>query len=182
MANDPAAVIAQLKQHLGVETDAELARSLRIDKTTISSWKRRGRVPQRFLDILSGDSSLAVAVPLVKWAPHEQAAMSLALFRYARLYGDLTKSADFPALMSMLTRKHEIWDLFRQAQWDLLNCMEQEEQSLSGAIAIILHGEIADADNAIERDRRLVYQSSPSIEWSDGSVTHSYGPPLKRTP
>jgi len=171
--------IDRLKRHLGAKTEAELARQLRTSQSTISSWKTRGRVPQRFLNILKGESSLAVAAPPVHWAAHENAAMSVALFRYTRIYADVSRSSDFPALMSMLGRTNEIWDLFRQAQWDLLKCMEEGGHSLSSAVAIVLHSDVEDGDTAIERDRRLLEQKRPSIEWSDGTVTSPSGKSTK---
>lgn len=43
------ATIQEIKERFGVVTDADLARALGVDKSTISSWRRRAVVPQKYL-------------------------------------------------------------------------------------------------------------------------------------
>ena len=46
------ATIAGLRGAVSAGTDAELARMLGVDQSTISSWRSRGRVPERFVKML----------------------------------------------------------------------------------------------------------------------------------
>lgn len=45
-------IIADLRALVAAETDSELAKALKIDKSTISSWRSRGRVPSKFVAYL----------------------------------------------------------------------------------------------------------------------------------
>ena len=179
MDHEPENVIAGLKQQMGVSSDADLARSLRIDKSTISSWRSRGRVPMRFLNILKGDSSLALGAPPLHWAGHENAALALALFRYGRAFGQELHSGDFETAMRLVGNPHDLWTLFRHAQSDLQRTMEEGHHQLMSAASVLVHQDLEAGPEAISRDRRIMEEWRSSIEWSDGRVTDHRGQPLK---
>jgi len=63
MDDDIDAIISALRERLSAETDADLARKLRIDKSTISSWRSRRSVPNRFRKIASGESHQMMSAP-----------------------------------------------------------------------------------------------------------------------
>lgn len=51
-----AAEIAALKKAFGARTELELAAMLGLSRSTISTWKKRGGVPARYLAMLEADS------------------------------------------------------------------------------------------------------------------------------
>ena len=56
-----------------VETDADLARKLRVDKSTVSSWRRRDGLPARFQKILEvGLSAQSVQAPPLEWGERRE--------------------------------------------------------------------------------------------------------------
>lgn len=44
--------LEQLRELVGVDTDIALAAKLGVDRSTISQWRRRGQVPQRYREML----------------------------------------------------------------------------------------------------------------------------------
>ena len=63
MPESPGQTIDHLRAFMDVVSDPELARKLRIDKSTISSWRSRGSVPNRYRRILSGSDPHAYEMP-----------------------------------------------------------------------------------------------------------------------
>lgn len=163
MAADVDEVIAALRERLGAETDADLARKLRINKSTISSWRARGNVPDRFHGILRGDNHQSYATAPQKWGDQEQEAFNLALFRLARIVSkqvDLTdyrKSVEaFSGLAGAL-----FWSLMIESERDLA----EDHQSQRSRLSLLIYDDIEAGDASIERDlQRLArdYKSSAS--------------------
>jgi hypothetical protein len=85
--------IEALREKFSVASDAELARRFGIDKSTISTWRSRGRIPSRYTILLADDDSEDARGGTVGGFPNafhrnlilsdmERAALKLALFRY----------------------------------------------------------------------------------------------------
>lgn len=55
-SSDALSVIKKIKKALGVKTDVELAKNLEISNKTISSWKKRNKVPMDIIAIVSKSS------------------------------------------------------------------------------------------------------------------------------
>jgi len=77
---DVEAVIERLKHQTGARSDVELAAKLRLGRSTIASWRRRGSVPRRYQSDDAGDRMFFNA-PLNEWTPEEHAAFGLAMLR-----------------------------------------------------------------------------------------------------
>lgn len=164
-------LIDQLKEKFAVETDADLARKLRVDKSTVSSWRRRDNVPTRFQKVLSGDlSAQAVQAPPVEWGEEEQKAFSLALFRYCRLYADIVKRGEFRDLARLFpTGMGVFWILMGSAHKDLINRQGSGQHSLDTALSLCIYDDLEHGSGAIERDLSLVPSSLRPDQLNDDS-------------
>lgn len=172
MGADVDGALEKLREHFRVETDAELARRLKIGQSTISTWKSRGRVPDRVMRMLDGETNLALGLGPVYWGPYENTAFGLALIRFARMYGSAEAGEDFRAEYRAATRPGDFWSLFLQAQEDLRIEMEKSEGGLpQEALALILHDDRDDPECAKTRMSDTIERGRPSVEWDDGSVT-----------
>lgn len=60
--------IEALKLRMKAVTDSDLARKLAIDKRTVSAWRARGAVPERYLSITAGADHQTVNTPPLRWA------------------------------------------------------------------------------------------------------------------
>jgi len=78
---DAEEAILALKNKFKVSSDLGLANCLKLGRSTITSWKRRGSVPDRYLRLINPDSDAPFQLPLGQWHEVEIAAMNLALFR-----------------------------------------------------------------------------------------------------
>lgn len=154
MTTDPETVIEQLKAKFNVDTDVELARKLRIEKSTVSSWKSRGRVPNRFLRILSGENHQFIAAPPIGWGEEEQAAFSLALFRFSRAFSDIITKGEYRSLVQLFTpASSHFWWLMSEAQQDLIKRQAHSGVSVSAAATMAMYDDLEHGSGAIERDR-----------------------------
>lgn len=166
MTTDPEAVIEQLKAKFNVDTDVELARKLRIEKSTVSSWKSRGRVPNRFLRILSGEDHQFIAAPPIGWGEEEQAAFSLALFRFSRAFADIIAKGEYRSLVQLFTpASSHFWWLMSQAQQDLIKRQAHSGVSVSAAEALVMFDDLEHGSGAIERDRKGPFSGPPVPEF-----------------
>jgi len=139
--------------HLGAETDVDLARKLAIDKSTVSSWRSRDNLPDRYLRILHGEDKQTVATPPLKWGQYEDYAFRLALFRYAKARGEAAQSADFKTVWTTFTHIGGFWKLMHESQKDLAQCLEEQTSVMDTAFAIVLHEDLEAGASATDRDR-----------------------------
>ena len=94
VVSDAGAIIEGLREHFRVETDAALARALSVDKSTISSWRNRDRVPKRYAEILVGGDSAGASRPPRDWPWADLVAFDLALLRFTRAMGSVLDGHD----------------------------------------------------------------------------------------
>lgn len=162
--------IERLREHFRAETDADLARRLRIDKSTVSSWRARGRVPDRFLKMLEGASHQAVGAAPLHWGDHEHAAFQLALFRYARLVSDTVASGDYRSNIDLLMKAEtDFWILMNAAQMDIAERPANNPYDPSTAAMLIVHDDLAAGSASIERDRALTRARGVRVRESDAA-------------
>lgn len=98
MGDDVEQTLEALKRRLGALTDQGLADRLRLGRSTVTSWRRRGAVPERYSRL--AQEVLAFPPDLLdpSWTPVEHAAMTLALVRLVKGIGDELK--DFPHFLT----------------------------------------------------------------------------------
>lgn len=58
--SDVLAVIKRIKSALGVKTDVDLAKSLELSNKTISSWKKREKIPMDVISVVSSSSGESI--------------------------------------------------------------------------------------------------------------------------
>lgn len=148
-SDDAERMIASLREHFGVQTDADLARRLRIDKSTVSSWRSRGTVPARFARILEGESNQFALVPPAHWGEHEIAAFEVALFRFCRLYSGSRRLSDYRSALEMFSGDAycKFLSLMMEAQQDLV------DRQVGTSRALLIHADLEAGEAAIDRDK-----------------------------
>lgn len=165
MENDVGEVISTLMHKLRADSEADLARKLRIKQSTISSWKSRGNVPSRFRDIAGGASSLTLGVGPVYWSEQEKVAFGLALFRYCRLHCKDLRSGDFASAMATAGSSGDLWSLYGEAQRELWAAVETGQDDYRSAQAVLIHRDLEMGTDAIQRDQELVTSRRSRVEF-----------------
>lgn len=141
---------------MGVDSDAELARKLRIDKSTISSWRSRGSVPERYKRILNGADPHTYATAPAGWGEFEVFAFRLALFRYSRARAEVATSGDYPAALRAFSFEHGFFRLMGLCQQDLARTKEEDGVTLSTAFDLMLHQYMSAGDKGAKEDKELL--------------------------
>jgi hypothetical protein len=154
MSNSEVTIDA-LKARLKADTDTDLARKLAIDKRTVSAWRARGTVPNRYLDIIEGADHQTIATPPLRWGEYENYALRLALFRISRATAPAALSDD-PSTVYKTFTFTTLWQLFRQSQEDLVAAMEGRTEFLDTALVLVIADDIAAGQEAVERHRSLM--------------------------
>lgn len=98
MSDDVEATIAALMKRFRVETDQGLAERLRLGRSTVTSWRRRGSVPERYLRMAT--EARPTSLPDIlnpSLDPVEKNAWVLALIRLS--FGPGTQIKDYSAFL-----------------------------------------------------------------------------------
>ena len=150
--------VERLKAHFKVATDADLARRLAVDKSTVSAWRARQKLPQRYQRMLEGDDHQAGLTPPARWGDYEKAAFELAVFRFARATSKELGEGDFRALFQIYTKVFGvIWSMQRQAQQDIAAQIEKGRvEHPREATILLIHDDLAAGETAVQRDRKEV--------------------------
>lgn len=84
-------LIEKLKARFRVKTDRELAAALHLGRSAISTWKMRGQVPEKYIQIANAEAlhEFYGETPWKLWNDLERAGMELALLRMVRDNQDL---------------------------------------------------------------------------------------------
>lgn len=146
-------IVDRLKEQLRAETDSDLARILAVDKRTVSAWRSRGSVPERYLQMLSGDSHQSIATPPLRWGVYEKEAFNLALFRATRaLQGTAFQGSFHEQFSAFRMAGAAFWLLMRDSQVELSGRMESRDVPIQTAFALLIHDDLEAGEHAIARD------------------------------
>lgn len=101
MGEDADQTVEALKRRFRAPTDQALAARLKLGRSTVTSWRRRGTVPERYARLAK--EVLAFPPDLLdrSWSPVEHAAMTLALVRLIK--GSADDVGDFPRFLSKVS-------------------------------------------------------------------------------
>lgn len=133
--------IAAMKAAHGAETDEQLAKSLGIGRSTISSWRIRGSVPQRYLTRVPGDSRASVSYAPLSWEDEERAAFELALLRFFKEHGKIFEN--YRAFLEGGMAVAGFWIILDRAKKDIVTAMDEGDKSALRAAHILAFREFA---------------------------------------
>lgn len=117
----------------------------------------RGRASRNgLLNLLTGQSDVHKLAAFPKLSPLDQQAHSLALFRYARVVGDLARDGEYRDVWNEVRRSAGFWVLMLRARADLSEALRDRADHPATALALVLHDDMADAAATIQRDRETM--------------------------
>lgn len=144
MSDDAAveATIRALKAAHGAETDEELAGALGVGRSTISSWRLRNSVPERYLTrkpgaVRAGLAPFAYeALKPLAGGSAKDAAFELALLRFFKTHGKI-----FEAYPSFLEEGRMaaagFWEVLGRAEKDVVARMDEHGDPAERAVSIL---------------------------------------------
>ncbi len=163
MENDVDMIIAALRNRLGAKNDADLGRKLRVAKSTISSWRARGIVPNRYTMILDGASHQMILVPPNSWSVQETLAFNLALFRFTRATPKVARWDDYRANLDLFLNGDLIFILASECQKEIADLIDMRGYDPETAFALVLHEDIAQGEKAIDQTAKKIREYNPRI-------------------
>ncbi|MBZ0129486.1 MAG: helix-turn-helix domain containing protein [Rhodobacteraceae bacterium] len=167
MENTIDSTIADLRHTFGASTDAELARKLRIDKSTISSWRSRGRVPGRFINLIGAASAKPLFEPPAVWGELQEYANAAALLRFTLLRSELANSGDADQALQVFRDIKPFWLILHRAAWEIRAKVEKLEIGIEAAQAILMHEDISDPKAAAARIQQQLDEDLADNPWLD---------------
>lgn len=156
MSEDVQQTIDRLKAVLRVTSDAELARKLRVDRSTIASWKARGKVPDRFASVEEVGKRTSVSHAPDRWDMRDVLCFHLAIFRFTRAFSDQIMSDDFRTVHDFLTSQPGFWQVMSAAETDLMDMQEERGYEFGTAFAMLIHEDLQDMEKVRKRVIDLV--------------------------
>lgn len=157
--------IAGLRGVVGAKTDAELGRMLGIDQSTISSWRARGRVPDRFVKMLgAADKSEASGAPQV-WGELQDCAQSIALIRFTLLRAEIAQCRNVDRAMAIFLDLKPFWLVLNRAVHDLRLKMEALSVDLKTAQALVMQDDLRDPLSTSQRVNAQLAEDVTDNPW-----------------
>lgn len=98
MSDDVNEKIELLKRRFRVGTDQGLAERLRLGRSTVTSWRRRGAIPERYKQMADGQVTFLPDFLDKALTDVDQAALTLALMRLIKGFG--AQITDYPTYLS----------------------------------------------------------------------------------
>ena len=132
--------IAGLRSVVGAHNDSDLATKLRLDKSTISGWRSRGRVPERFVQLLEPERVPEIDI----WPELHDRGTALALARYVILRTEIVHSGDADKAIAAFLDVKPFWLVLNRAVLDLRSKVEALKIDLSAAAALLLQDDLRD--------------------------------------
>ena len=136
---------------MNAASDSELARTLGIDKSTISGWRGRGSVPQKFVKLLRSNGSSAASGPidwstLEAWPELQERSRAIGLLRFTLLRSEMARSGNVDMAMGVFLDQKPFWLLMYRAAHDLGVKMQALGVEMKTAQALILQDDLRDPD------------------------------------
>lgn len=130
--------ISDIRAVVGAKNDADLARRLNIDQSTISSWRSRGRVPSRFVKLLEAQPIPSHDV----WPELHDRGTAVALARYTILRNDVAMAGDADQAIPAFLEVKPFWLVMHRAVHDLRTKMDALNIDLQAAAALLLQEDL----------------------------------------
>jgi hypothetical protein len=160
--------IASLRTSVSAKSDADLARKLGVDQSTISAWRSRGRVPNRFLQLLDDRSKGAASKPPQVWGELQDRAQAVTLLRFTLLRQGVAQSRDIDRALPLFRDLKPFWLMMHRAVHELRMKMEALHVDLATAQALLMQDDLRDPSACVDRlDAQLVEDLSDNPWLSD---------------
>lgn len=159
------ATISGLRSAVNAKSEAELARLLGIDQSTISSWRSRGRVPQRFVKMLETIDKGAAAEPPQVWGELQDRATSVSLVRFTLLRQELARSRDIDSALSVFLDLKPFWLVLHRVVHELRMKMEALKVDLATAQALLMQEDLRDPEATAARVQRQLSEDLNNNPW-----------------
>ncbi|SFF69177.1 hypothetical protein [Roseobacter denitrificans] len=143
--------IAGLRSVLSAQNNAELARKLGIDQSTISSWRSRGRVPNRFVQMLEPPKEGVSKNATQSWPELEERGQSIALVRFTILRQKIASSGDVDTALPVFLDLLPFWLVMHRAVHELRLKMEALKVDLKTAQALLMQEDLRDPQATLDR-------------------------------
>ncbi len=157
--------IANLRSAVSAKTNAELARKLGIDQSTISSWRSRGRVPDRFKKMLDTPEKGLASRPPQVWGELQDRAHTLALIRFTLLRQEDANSRDVDRAMGVFLDLKPFWLILNRAVHELRLKMELLSIDLATAQALMMQDDLRDPDTTARRVEAQLAEDFEDNKW-----------------
>lgn len=138
--------IAELRSFVGAQTDAELARHLELDKSALTAWRSRGRVPERYQDLLEKMRSGKPLEELEIWPELHRAAQRIALIRFTLLRQEEARSGNVDQAMQTFKSLKPFWLIMYRALHDVRQKMMAVGAELKTAQALVMQQDLRDPE------------------------------------
>lgn len=144
--------IHDLRSVVGAKNDAELARRLGIDQSTISSWRARKRIPARFVKMRDAPAlQTNPAPPEGVWPELQDRAIAVALARYVILRHSVAFGQDLDKALATFLNITPYWLVMNRAVHDIRAKMEGLNLDLNAAAALVLSEDLRAPNETAER-------------------------------
>ena len=130
--------IAELRGVVGAQNDAELATKLSVDKSTVSGWRSRGRVPDRYVKIIETDNVPSRDV----WPELHDKGTAVALARYAIMRNKVAMSGNTDKAIPAFLELKPFRLVMHRAVHDLRTKMKLLNIDLQAAAALLLQEDL----------------------------------------
>ena len=162
------ATIAGLRGAVSAGTDAELARMLGVDQSTISSWRSRGRVPERFVKMLdTGKKAGSSEAPQV-WGELRERAQTIALIRFTLIRSKVVQSGDVDRALGVFLDLKPFWLVLHRSIHELRIKMEALRVDLKTAQALVMQDDLRDPEATTQRVEQQLEEDIADNPWLAG--------------
>lgn len=140
------AAIAELRRVVGAQTDAELARHLALDKSALTAWRSRGRVPERYQSFLAQVRSGEPFQEFEIWPELQSAGQRIALIRFTLLRQKDARSGNIDQAMQIFKSLRPFWLIMYRAVHDVRLKMMAVGAELKTAQALVMQQDLRDPE------------------------------------
>ena len=140
-------IIVALRGIVGAQNDAELANKLGVDKSTISGWRARGRVPSRYMKLLEAEPVPSHDV----WPELHDRGTAVALARYTILRSEVAMGGEVDAALPAFLDVKPFWVVMHRAVHDLWVKMATLNVDLQAAAALLLQEDLRNPNETAKR-------------------------------
>ena len=140
-------IVAELRGIVGAQNDAELANKLGVDKSTVSGWRARGRVPSRYLTLLEAEPVPSHDV----WPELHDRGTALALARYTILRSEVAMGGEVDQALPAFLDVKPFWVVMHRAVHDLRAKMATLNVDLQAATALLLQEDLRSPNETAKR-------------------------------